>query len=137
MSTDIRYVLISPGGDEIGETSIPGFVPEGYKLEYDGEVYIVVTATLRPARYNHIMRHVKAVVRPLKQYYEDNDLTRLPIREARERWEREYLTAQVSRFGGNISRTAEFVGMERSALHRKMRELKVLGYGESREAAFA
>jgi two-component system nitrogen regulation response regulator NtrX len=48
----------------------------------------------------------------------------LPLREAREVFEREYLLAQVTRFGGNISRTAAFVGMERSALHRK---LKILG----------
>jgi two-component system, NtrC family, nitrogen regulation response regulator NtrX len=50
----------------------------------------------------------------------------LPLRDARELFEREYLVAQISRFGGNISRTAEFVGMERSALHRK---LKALGIG--------
>ena len=50
----------------------------------------------------------------------------MPLREAREMFEREYLVAQISRFGGNISRTAEFVGMERSALHRK---LKALGIG--------
>jgi two-component system nitrogen regulation response regulator NtrX len=50
----------------------------------------------------------------------------LALREAREVFEREYLVAQISRFGGNISRTAEFVGMERSALHRK---LKALGIG--------
>jgi two-component system, NtrC family, nitrogen regulation response regulator NtrX len=50
----------------------------------------------------------------------------LPLRDAREVFEREYLVAQISRFGGNISRTAEFVGMERSALHRK---LKALGIG--------
>jgi two-component system, NtrC family, nitrogen regulation response regulator NtrX len=50
----------------------------------------------------------------------------LALREAREVFEREYLRAQISRFGGNISRTAEFVGMERSALHRK---LKALGIG--------
>jgi len=53
-------------------------------------------------------------------------LMSLPLREAREMFEREYLVAQISRFGGNISRTAEFVGMERSALHRK---LKALGIG--------
>jgi two-component system nitrogen regulation response regulator NtrX len=47
-------------------------------------------------------------------------LMALPLREARELFEREYLVAQISRFGGNISRTAEFVGMERSALHRKL-----------------
>jgi two-component system, NtrC family, nitrogen regulation response regulator NtrX len=52
-------------------------------------------------------------------------LLSLPLREAREVFEREYLIAQVSRFGGNISRTAEFIGMERSALHRKLKSLGV------------
>jgi two-component system nitrogen regulation response regulator NtrX len=49
----------------------------------------------------------------------------LPLREAREVFEREYLQAQINRFSGNISRTAEFVGMERSALHRKLKSLGV------------
>lgn len=49
----------------------------------------------------------------------------LPLRDARENFERQYLLAQVSRFGGNVSRTAEFVGMERSALHRKLKSLGV------------
>jgi two-component system nitrogen regulation response regulator NtrX len=58
----------------------------------------------------------------------------LPLREAREIFEREYLVAQINRFGGNISRTAAFIGMERSALHRK---LKSLGVGSNgREPAF-
>ena len=52
------------------------------------------------------------------------------MREARELFEREYLLTQINRFGGNISRTAQFVGMERSALHRK---LKVLGLSDPRE----
>ena len=51
----------------------------------------------------------------------------LPLREARERFEREYLIAQINRFGGNISRTAAFIGMERSALHRKLKALGVTG----------
>jgi two-component system nitrogen regulation response regulator NtrX len=54
----------------------------------------------------------------------------LPLREARELFEREYLEAQIMRFGGNISRTAAFIGMERSALHRK---LKSLGFGGARQ----
>ena len=54
-----------------------------------------------------------------------SELLGLPLREAREIFEREYLVAQVARFGGNISRTAEFVGMERSALHRKLKSLGV------------
>jgi two-component system nitrogen regulation response regulator NtrX len=54
----------------------------------------------------------------------------LPLREARELFEKEYLSAQIVRFGGNISRTAGFIGMERSALHRK---LKSLGFGRAGE----
>jgi len=53
-----------------------------------------------------------------------------PLREARETFEREYLRVQIRRFSGNISRTASFIGMERSALHRK---LKLLGLADSRE----
>lgn len=52
-------------------------------------------------------------------------LMSLSLREAREVFEREYLVAQISRFGGNISRTAEFIGMERSALHRKLKSLQI------------
>ncbi len=52
-------------------------------------------------------------------------LATLPLREARELFEREYLMTQINRFGGNISRTASFVGMERSALHRKLKSLGV------------
>jgi len=55
----------------------------------------------------------------------DNHIMTVPLREAREMFERDYLVAQINRFGGNISRTAEFVGMERSALHRKLKSLGV------------
>lgn len=54
-----------------------------------------------------------------------HNLVSLPLREARELFEREYLAAQITRFGGNISRTASFIGMERSALHRKLKTLGV------------
>jgi two-component system nitrogen regulation response regulator NtrX len=49
----------------------------------------------------------------------------MPLRDAREKFEREYLNVQITRFGGNISRTAAFIGMERSALHRKLKSLGV------------
>ena len=52
-------------------------------------------------------------------------LLSMALREAREIFEREYLVAQINRFGGNISRTAEFIGMERSALHRKLKSLGI------------
>jgi two-component system nitrogen regulation response regulator NtrX len=56
----------------------------------------------------------------------NGEIMSLPLREARELFERHYLDAQVARFGGNISRTAAFIGMERSALHRKLRALGIV-----------
>ncbi|MEM9854836.1 MAG: sigma-54 dependent transcriptional regulator [Pseudomonadota bacterium] len=58
-------------------------------------------------------------------------LATLTLREARELFEREYLLTQINRFGGNISRTASFVGMERSALHRKLKSLGVVTSNKS------
>ncbi len=60
------------------------------------------------------------------------DIMSMPLREARETFEKQYLAAQINRFGGNISKTSNFVGMERSALHRK---LKMLGIGNDEKAA--
>jgi two-component system nitrogen regulation response regulator NtrX len=60
-----------------------------------------------------------------------SSLATLPLREARELFEREYLLTQINRFGGNISRTASFVGMERSALHRKLKSLGVVTSNKS------
>ena len=60
-------------------------------------------------------------------------LLALPLREAREAFERDYVAAQLSRFGGNISRTAQFVGMERSALHRKIKLLGLAIRGDGEE----
>jgi two-component system nitrogen regulation response regulator NtrX len=55
----------------------------------------------------------------------NHEIMGLPLRQAREIFEREYLAAQVTRFGGNISKTADFIGMERSALHRKLKSLGI------------
>ncbi|MCB1527027.1 MAG: sigma-54-dependent Fis family transcriptional regulator [Hyphomicrobiaceae bacterium] len=83
----------------------------------DGEANAVITAEMLP---DEIGSNV-----PLPVNGGAEHLMSLPLREAREIFEREYLLAQINRFGGNISRTAEFVGMERSALHRKLRALGV------------
>ncbi len=61
----------------------------------------------------------------LRQQGGSEHIISLPLREARELFEREYLIAQINRFSGNISRTAAFIGMERSALHRKLKTLGV------------
>jgi len=66
-----------------------------------------------------------SVVRSGNSAPRDEKMIALPLRDAREHFEREYLQAQIQRFGGNISRTANFVGMERSALHRKLKSLGV------------
>ncbi|MBE7637326.1 response regulator [Sneathiella sp. P13V-1] len=65
---------------------------------------------------------------------EQVEIMTLSLREARERFEKEYLEAQVNRFGGNISRTASFVGMERSALHRKLKSLGIHNNDKGKDA---
>src|SRR5258707_9439456 len=84
-----------------------------------GEPDAVISANMLP-------QDVGSMVPSMPNGSGGEQLMGLPLREARELFEREYLLAQINRFGGNISRTAEFVGMERSALHRK---LKALGIG--------
>jgi two-component system nitrogen regulation response regulator NtrX len=84
-----------------------------------GDPEAVVTASMLPAE-------VGTMVPPTPSGAGGEQLMSMPLRDAREIFERQYLMAQISRFGGNISRTAEFIGMERSALHRK---LKALGIG--------
>ena len=66
----------------------------------------------------------ESIVKSSKETFSINDNLSIPLREARENFEKEYLISQIKKFGGNISKTARFVGMERSALHRK---LKILG----------
>ena len=66
----------------------------------------------------------------LKRLFSSEHLLTLPLRDAREAFERDYVAAQLSRFGGNISRTSQFIGMERSALHRKIKLLGLLAKHE-------
>ena len=80
---------------------------------------VIITADMLP-------QDVGSMVPAMPTSNNGEHIMGLPLREAREVFERDYLIAQISRFSGNISRTAEFVGMERSALHRK---LKALGIG--------
>lgn len=92
-----------------------------------GDPEVVITATMLP---DDIGSNV-----PLSPNSSGGEhLMSLPLRDAREIFEREYLMAQINRFGGNISRTAEFVGMERSALHRKLRALGVNSNERAAEA---
>ena len=83
-----------------------------------GEPQAVITASMLP-------QDVGSMIPNMPNGNGGEHLMSLALREAREVFEREYLLAQINRFGGNISRTAEFVGMERSALHRKLKALGI------------
>ena len=76
-------------------------------------------------RPDHLPPQVGAAAPAVLKLDRSSEIMTLPLREARELFERQYLEAQLLRFGGNISRTAAFVGMERSALHRKLKFLGV------------
>jgi two-component system nitrogen regulation response regulator NtrX len=80
-----------------------------------------------PIRADMLPVEVSAVAPDSLRLDRSGEIMTLPLREAREMFERDYLIAQVTRFGGNVSKTAEFVGMERSALHRKLKSLGVGG----------
>ncbi|MBP7337755.1 sigma-54 dependent transcriptional regulator [Niveispirillum sp.] len=80
-----------------------------------------------PIRADMLPPEIGAITPTVLKWEKGGEIMGLALREAREVFEREYLLAQVTRFGGNISRTAQFVGMERSALHRKLKSLGVHG----------
>lgn len=85
-----------------------------------GDEQAIITADLLPSEVGETAPSVPGSDEAGEQ------IMSLPLKKAREVFEREYLKAQIARFGGNVSRTAEFVGMERSALHRKLKSLGVV-----------
>ncbi|MBL6457792.1 sigma-54-dependent Fis family transcriptional regulator [Belnapia sp. T6] len=78
-----------------------------------------------PIRADMLPPEVGSAAPAMLKLDRSSEIMTLPLREARELFEKQYLEAQLLRFGGNISRTANFVGMERSALHRKLKFLGV------------
>ncbi|MFN7709621.1 MAG: sigma-54-dependent transcriptional regulator [Holosporales bacterium] len=92
----VEWILIMTANDECDAVR-PDHLP--------GDIFGETPALLRNEHGAHVMR--------------------LPLRDAREQFEKDYLLAQVARFAGNISQTASFVGMERSALHRKLKNLRI------------
>jgi two-component system nitrogen regulation response regulator NtrX len=78
-----------------------------------------------PIRADMLPPEIGTITPAVLRWEKSSEIMTLPLRDAREVFEREYLLAQVTRFAGNISRTAAFVGMERSALHRKLKSLGV------------
>ena len=83
-------------------------------------------AILSPDTKDKVSNIIKESIRSNNNYdFNVENTLSIPLKEARENFEKEYLTTQLKKFGGNISKTAKFVGMERSALHRKLKSLGV------------
>ena len=83
-------------------------------------------AILSPDTKDKVSNIIKESIRSNNNYdFNVENTLSIPLKEARENFEKEYLTTQLKKFGGNISKTAKFVGMERSALHRKLKQLGV------------
>ena len=75
---------------------------------------------------NKIMKIIKeSLTKNENDNFSVEDTLSVPLREARENFEKEYLTTQLKKFGGNVSKMAKFIGMERSALHRKLKGLNI------------
>lgn len=91
---------------------------------------VILAPRDRLARIDADMLPSEIVSTPMSGESGGSALMGVPLREARENFEREYLKVQIRRFSGNISKTASFIGMERSALHRK---LKLLGMAERKD----
>ena len=83
-------------------------------------------AILQPDTKEKISNIIKESLKSdnFRERINENSLS-IPLKEAREKFEKEYLTVQLKKFNGNISKTANFVGMERSALHRKLKGLGI------------
>jgi two-component system nitrogen regulation response regulator NtrX len=93
---------------------------------------IMAGESTQPIRAGALPPEITSDTPNVLRWERGGEIMALPLREAREMFEREYLLAQVTRFGGNISRTASFIGMERSALHRKLKLLGVHGNNDNK-----
>jgi two-component system nitrogen regulation response regulator NtrX len=86
-----------------------------------------------PIRADMLPADIGSISHPTGRSEFDGEIMSVPLREARELFERRYLDAQVTRFDGNIAKTAAFIGMERSALYRKLRALGIASNERSSE----
>ena len=111
----LEWVAIMMQGDDCKTCTVSHLPPE------------ITSRTVSPQNDN---TQVASVI----ETFETVDFLTLPLREAREHFERDYLLKQIERFDGNVSKTAQFIGMERSALHRKLKTLEVTN-GQEKEAA--
>ena len=83
---------------------------------------VAILANNNPEKISMIIK--ESIKQETSEILQEDNFS-IPLKEARENFEKDYLTTQLKKFGGNVSKTAKFVGMERSALHRKLKDLGV------------
>ena len=120
----VQEIDINTKNDQLYTYNWPGNIRELRNLI---ERLSIVSANESKEKIDRSISDILNNKKPLNKNFIDNDTFSSPLKEARERFEKEYLTIQLKKNHGNISKTADFIGMERSALHRKLKQLGIKG----------
>ncbi len=120
----VQEIEIDTKNDQLYTYNWPGNVRELRNLI---ERITIVSANESKENINNSISDILSDKRPIDKNVLLNDTFGSPLKEAREQFEKEYLTIQLKKNHGNISKTADFIGMERSALHRKLKQLRIKG----------
>ena len=120
----INETKLDPNYDLFYKYKWPGNVRELRNLV---ERISILSANEKSVNTNNIVKDALTQKNNNKDSNEENSVLSYPLKEAREKFEKDYLSSQLKIHKGNISKTAEFVGMERSALHRKLKTLGIKG----------
>ena len=120
----------------INQTKLDSNFDLFYKYEWPGNVrelrnlverISILSINENSSNINQLVKDSLSKKNPSSKYSNDDNVLLYPLKEAREKFEKNYLSSQLKKHKGNISKTAEFVGMERSALHRKLKSLGIKG----------
>ena len=120
----------------IGETKLDSNVDLFYQYDWPGNVrelrnfverISILSVNENKTNINSLVQDALSQKSLQKKSNSYDNILSFPLKEAREKFEKDYLTSQLKKYKGNISKTAEFVGMERSALHRKLKTLGIKG----------
>ena len=120
----------------INQTKLDSNFDLFYKYEWPGNVrelrnlverISILSINENSSNTNQLVKDSLSQKNPSSKFSNDDNVLLYPLKEAREKFEKDYLSSQLKKHKGNISKTAEFVGMERSALHRKLKSLGIKG----------
>ena len=121
----VKEAEIDPNNDQLYTYAWPGNIRELRNLI---ERITILAVNEDKENVNKLMNDILLKNPNIGTIDNDNNSFSVPLKEARENFEKEYLSIQLKKNHGNISKTADFIGMERSALHRKLKSLGIKGY---------